>query len=90
MKIKSKVSKFGQGRKMAEIPKAVRDNFEPGEEVNIEKTKGVKSLKDETIKELKLQLKNCKEANLRLIKKIKILEAEELRGNRNAMDRKTN
>ena len=37
MKVKSKVAKYGE-RKIAEIPKAVRDNFKIGEEVTIEKT----------------------------------------------------
>ena len=37
IKIKSKVSKFTGDRKIVEIPKAARDNFRPGEEVNIEK-----------------------------------------------------
>lgn len=37
MKIKSKVSKFGNDRKMVEIPVSVRDNFDAGEEVEINK-----------------------------------------------------
>lgn len=38
MKIKSKIAKFGKlGRKIAEIPKAARDNFKEGEDVTIEK-----------------------------------------------------
>ena len=37
MKIKSKVTKFTGERKIVEIPKAARDNFKLGEEVNIEK-----------------------------------------------------
>ncbi len=39
MKIKSKVTKFCGDRKIVEIPKAARDNFELREEVNIEKIK---------------------------------------------------
>ena len=39
MKIKSKVTKFTGPRKIVEIPKAARDNFKLGEEVNIEKVK---------------------------------------------------
>jgi len=38
MKVKSKVAKYGE-RKIAEIPKAVRDNFKIGEDVTIEKSK---------------------------------------------------
>ena len=38
MKTKSKVAKFGNERKIVEIPKAVRDEFEPGEEVYIKKS----------------------------------------------------
>lgn len=37
MKIKSKVNKHGEDRKIVEIPVAVRDNFEVGEEVEISK-----------------------------------------------------
>jgi len=36
MKIKSKVQKWGE-RRIIEIPKNVRDNFEIGEEVEINK-----------------------------------------------------
>ena len=36
MKFKSKVRKQGE-RKSIEIPKTVRDNFDSGEEVNVEK-----------------------------------------------------
>lgn len=39
MKIKSRVSKFGKGRKIVELPVTVRDNFSVGEIVNIEKVK---------------------------------------------------
>lgn len=39
MKIKSKIIKFGKERKIIEIPKAIRDNFEIGEQVTIEKCK---------------------------------------------------
>lgn len=39
MKIKTKVVKFTGKRKIVEIPKTVRDNFEIGEEVEISKTK---------------------------------------------------
>ncbi len=39
MKIKSKVAKFSNGRKIVEVPKAVRDNFEVGEQVIIQKIK---------------------------------------------------
>lgn len=42
MKIKSKVAKFSNGRKIVEIPTAVKDNFKIGEDVTIEKTKGGK------------------------------------------------
>lgn len=40
MKIKSKVRKYGKGRKIVEIPKPVRDNFKDKEEVEIRKVKG--------------------------------------------------
>jgi len=44
MKIKSKVAKFTGNRKIVEIPNAVKDNFNIGDEVTIEKKKvGVKS-----------------------------------------------
>lgn len=39
MKIKSKVAKFTGDRKIVEIPHAVKDNFNIGEEVTIEKNK---------------------------------------------------
>ena len=39
MKIRSKIRNYGSGRKMVEIPKSVRDNFEEGEEVIVEKVK---------------------------------------------------
>lgn len=39
MEIKSKVAKFGKERKIIEIPKAARDNFNSGEEVVIKKWK---------------------------------------------------
>ena len=39
MKVKSKVSKFTNDRKIVEIPVAVRDNFKIGEEVTISKKK---------------------------------------------------
>ena len=39
MKIRSKVAKFGNERKIIELPKAVRDNFKIGEEVVIDKVK---------------------------------------------------
>ncbi len=42
MKIKTKVTKFTGDRKIVEIPKAVRDNFEVGEPVIITKEKGGK------------------------------------------------
>ncbi len=45
MKIKSKVTKFCGDRKIIEIPKAARDNFELKEEVIIEKIKNRKSVK---------------------------------------------
>ena len=45
MKIKSKVTKFCGDRKIVEIPKAARDNFELKEEVYIEKIKNHKSVK---------------------------------------------
>jgi len=37
MKIKSKVRNYGEGRKIIEIPKSVRDEFEEGELVLISK-----------------------------------------------------
>jgi len=37
MKIKSKVAKFSNGRKIVEIPTSVKDNFKIGEEVTITK-----------------------------------------------------
>jgi phosphoribosylpyrophosphate synthetase len=37
MEIKSKVSKFSNGRKIVEIPTSVRDNFEIGDVVYIVK-----------------------------------------------------
>ena len=40
MKVKAKVSKFTNDRKIVEIPTAVRDNFKIGEEVTIQKTTG--------------------------------------------------
>jgi hypothetical protein len=40
MKIRSKISSFGGGRMMIEVPKSVRDNFSLREEVLI--TKAVK------------------------------------------------
>lgn len=39
MKIKSNVVKFGEERKIVEIPCAIRDNFKIGETVWIEKVK---------------------------------------------------
>jgi len=39
MKVKSKVAKFTGERKIVEIPHAVKDNFEIGEDVTIEKIK---------------------------------------------------
>ena len=39
MKIKLKISKFTGDRKIIEIPKVLRDNFEVGEIVFIEKVK---------------------------------------------------
>ena len=43
MKVKAKVSKFTDERKIIEIPTAVRDNFKIGEEVTIiKKTRGKK------------------------------------------------
>ncbi len=39
MKIKAKVAKFSNGRKIIEIPTAVKDNFKIGEEVTIMKEK---------------------------------------------------
>lgn len=42
MKIKSKVVKFTGNRKIVEIPSAVVNNFEVGEEVIITKTRGNK------------------------------------------------
>ena len=42
MKIKVKVAKFSNGRKIVEIPHAVKDNFKIGEEVTIIKKKGGK------------------------------------------------
>jgi hypothetical protein len=38
MKIKSRVSSFGSGRKMVELPKAIRDNFSLNEAVIITKS----------------------------------------------------
>ncbi len=40
MKVKAKVAPHGRGRKIVEIPVAVRDNFEYREEVVIEKQGG--------------------------------------------------
>ena len=40
MKVKAKVSKFTDERKIIEIPTAVRDNFKIGEEVTITKKDG--------------------------------------------------
>ncbi len=40
MKIKAKVAKFSNGRKIIEIPTAVKDNFKIGEEVTITKKDG--------------------------------------------------
>lgn len=37
MKIKSKVRKYGKGRKIVEIPKHAREEFEDKEEVEIKK-----------------------------------------------------
>lgn len=42
MKIKSKVSKHGDDRKIVEIPKAARDYFNVGDEVEIENKGKVK------------------------------------------------
>ncbi len=42
MEIRSKVRKFIEKRKVVEIPKSVRDNFEIGEEVIIRKANGDK------------------------------------------------
>ncbi len=36
MKVRSKVVKFGPERKIIEIPKSVRDNFEIGDEVELD------------------------------------------------------
>lgn len=33
MKLKLKVAKFSDGRKIIELPKAVRDNFQKGQEL---------------------------------------------------------
>lgn len=41
MKVKSSVRKMGKKRKVVEIPKAARDNFEDKEEVYIEKVEEV-------------------------------------------------
>ena len=41
IKIHSRVSQFSGDRKIVEIPASVRDNFEVGEKVNIEKTKEI-------------------------------------------------
>ena len=37
MKIKSRVTKFGKERKIVEIPKPIRDNFNVGDKVHLEK-----------------------------------------------------
>lgn len=39
MKTKAKVRNYGSGRKIVELPKAVRDNFKDKEVVTIEKLK---------------------------------------------------